>query len=52
MDKCPHTSELRMEIAGMSRTVCEKCGRVSVAYLDDHLRSIRSNQTVEVTVAS
>lgn len=52
MEKCSHTSELRMEIAGLSRAVCERCGRVSVAYIDDHLRRTRSTQTVKERVAS
>lgn len=52
MEKCSHTSELRMEIAGLSRTVCERCGRVSVGYIDDHLRRTRSTQTVKERVAS
>lgn len=52
MEKCSHTSEIRMEIAGMSRSVCERCGRVSVTYIDDHLRRTRSNQAVTEAVAS
>jgi hypothetical protein len=52
-EKCSHTTELRMEIAGMSRTVCEHCGRVSVAYIDDHLRRTRLSQAaIKESVAS
>lgn len=52
MDKCSHTREMRTEIAGMSRSVCEDCGRVSVTYIDDHLRRTRSSQYVKEPVAS
>lgn len=27
---------MRIEIAGMSREVCENCGRVSVGYVEEH----------------
>lgn len=33
---CPHLVELRLEIAGMIRSVCDNCGRVSVGYVEDH----------------
>lgn len=52
MEKCSHATELRMEIAGLSRTVCEQCGRVSVAYIDDHLRRTKTSQASKEPVAS
>jgi hypothetical protein len=52
MEKCSHKSEMRMEIAGMSRSVCESCGRVSVTYIDDHLRRTPSRQAIRESVAS
>jgi hypothetical protein len=33
---CDHESQIRTEIAGMSRSVCETCGRVSVGYVGNH----------------
>ena len=27
---------MRIEVAGMSREVCETCGRVSLGYVEDH----------------
>lgn len=32
---CTHASEVTLEIAGLSRSVCESCGRVSVSYVGD-----------------
>lgn len=32
---CGHKSEITLEIAGLSRSVCESCGRVSVSYVKD-----------------
>lgn len=32
---CTHTSEVTIEVAGLSRSVCESCGRVSVGYVGD-----------------
>ena len=29
---------MRIEVAGMSREVCESCGRVSLGYVEDHYR--------------
>jgi hypothetical protein len=34
--ECDHTAQMRLEIAGMSRSVCESCGKVSVGYVEDH----------------
>lgn len=36
---CVHESQMRIEIAGLSREVCEACGRVSVGYVGNHLDS-------------
>lgn len=35
---CAHDHQMRIEVAGMSREVCESCGRVSVAYVGDHFQ--------------
>jgi hypothetical protein len=32
---CPHTDQVKIEVAGLSRSVCESCGRVSVEYVGD-----------------
>ena len=34
-ETCLHTSQVTIEVAGMSRSVCESCGRVSVGYVGD-----------------
>ena len=34
--ECAHESQIRTEIAGLSREVCESCGRVSVGYVGNH----------------
>lgn len=34
--ECEHETEIKTEIAGLSRTVCESCGRVSVGYVGNH----------------
>lgn len=44
---CPHESQMRLEVAGMSRDVCEACGKVSVGYLANHLKSDRSQEVRE-----
>jgi hypothetical protein len=36
--ECAHERQMRIEVAGMSREVCESCGRVSVAYVGDHFQ--------------
>ncbi|HEX6221791.1 MAG TPA: hypothetical protein VF115_11915 [Acidimicrobiia bacterium] len=51
-DKCSHPTQIRLEIAGMSRAVCEDCGRVSVTYIDDHLHRTKQRQPAKETVAS
>ncbi len=36
--RCTHESRMRIEVAGMSREVCETCGKVSLAFVDDTYR--------------
>lgn len=33
---CEHETQIKTEIAGLSRSVCESCGRVSVGYVGNH----------------
>ena len=33
---CTHETSMRIEVAGMSREVCEACGRVSVGFVEEH----------------
>lgn len=40
-DKCAHAAQVRIEIAGMSRSVCEGCGQISVGYVEDHFAEER-----------
>jgi hypothetical protein len=44
---CTHESEMRIEVAGMSRDVCEACGRVSLGYVEDHYAEWRESETEE-----
>lgn len=44
---CEHESQIRLEVAGMSREVCESCGRVSVDYVEDHYRPERVEEVEE-----
>lgn len=39
MANCKHESTMRIVVAGMSRDVCEACGRVSLGYVDVHRRT-------------
>jgi hypothetical protein len=39
MSSCSHESLIRIEIAGMSREVCESCGRVAIGYVENHARA-------------
>lgn len=48
---CKHESQMRIEVAGMSREVCEACGKVSVGYIENHLRPERA-QKLEAAVRS
>lgn len=45
--ECTHRNSMRIEIAGMSREVCENCGNVSVGYVDDHFSRDGAAQVVE-----
>jgi hypothetical protein len=38
---------MRMEISGLSREVCEACGKVSVGYVANHLASETDDETAE-----
>jgi len=33
---CTHKSVMRIEVAGMSREVCESCGRIRLGYIEAH----------------
>lgn len=48
---CNHESSMRIEIAGMSREVCESCGRVSVGFVEEHF-SPEGAQVVESRAGS
>jgi len=48
---CEHKFQMRIEIAGMSREVCESCGKVSVAYVESHLSAERA-QALDESVAA
>jgi hypothetical protein len=43
--QCAHETQIRIEVAGMSREVCESCGRVSVGYVEDHYQNARPQET-------
>lgn len=47
---CTHESVITNEIAGLSREVCELCGRVSLGYVEDHYQPARP-QGVETGTA-
>ena len=49
--ECAHESQMRIEVAGMSREVCESCGKVSVGYIEDHYQPERV-QEVEDAIRS
>ena len=36
---CAHETQMTIEIAGLSRGVCETCGKVSVSYVGEHFKS-------------
>lgn len=46
-ENCAHESQIRIEVAGMSRDVCERCGRVSVGYVEDHYKPERVEEVEE-----
>lgn len=45
---CEHTDQVTFEIAGMSRSVCEDCGKVSVGYVEDHFSPERIYEVAEM----
>lgn len=45
--ECAHPVQMRIEIAGMSREVCESCGRVSVGYVESHISPKRAQALIE-----
>ncbi|MGD2042952.1 MAG: hypothetical protein PVJ28_04820 [Acidimicrobiia bacterium] len=49
--ECPHETSMRIEVAGMSREVCESCGRVSVGFVEEHFSS-EGAQAVESKASS
>lgn len=44
---CKHQSFIRIEVAGMSREVCEGCGRVSIGYVEEHLLARLTHSAVD-----
>ena len=44
---CKHESTMRIEVAGMSREVCEGCGRVSLGYVENHCHSKLVHRTAD-----
>lgn len=44
---CKHESTVRIEVAGMSREVCEACGRVSLGYVENHCHSTLVHRTAD-----
>ena len=49
--ECLHQQQMRIEVAGMSREVCETCGRVSLAYVEDHYREWLDEESVDIDSA-
>lgn len=49
--ECTHEISIRTEVAGMSRQVCESCGRVSLGFVEDHFNP-EGAQTVESNAGS
>lgn len=41
---CEHESQIRTEVAGMSREVCESCGKVTVGYIQSHIQPERAQE--------
>lgn len=44
--ECAHESQVRTEIAGLSRQVCETCGRVSLGYVRNHFAYPETEESV------
>jgi len=49
---CSHTTQMKIEIAGMSREVCESCGKVTVSYVDEHFSRERAQKLAERSAGS
>ena len=49
---CQHQTQMRIQIAGMSREVCESCGKVSVSFIEDHFRPEHAQRLLEDRSAS
>lgn len=49
---CEHRFRMRTEIAGLSREVCESCGKVSVGYVESHISPERAQRFDEVVTAN
>ena len=52
--QCKHTSEVRLEFAGLVRSVCESCGRVSVDVVEDRFQPepLHDSEVVATTEGS
>lgn len=46
---CAHESLMRIEVAGMSREVCEECGRVKLGFIEAHHGSVPARAGAEVS---
>lgn len=44
---CSHAAQMKIEIAGMSREVCELCGKITVSYVEDHFNPERVQELAE-----
>jgi hypothetical protein len=52
MTDCSHKSQMKIEIAGMSREVCESCGKVTVSFVDEHFSRERAQELAERSVGA
>jgi len=50
--ECQHKTQMRIEIAGMSREVCESCGKVSVSFVEDHFKPEHAQRLLKGRSAS
>ena len=49
---CGHAAQMKIEIAGMSREVCELCGKITVSYVEDHFSPHRAQELAERSTSS
>lgn len=49
---CTHSNQMRIEIAGMSREVCESCGKVTVSYVEEHYHPERVKEVAATSFGS